>query len=312
MKILITKELPYMPDFSSLGYKTYINKSDGLMSYDKIKEQAKDADAIVSMLADKIDREIIDSAPNLKVICNYAVGYNNIDFNYAKSKGIIVCNTPDVLTDTTAELAWALLMATARKIVESDRFMQTGKFKCWLPDLMLGQDIVGKTLGIIGTGRIGTAMGKMSQGFRMPILYTRKPNPELDALGGKMVDMDTLIKESDYISLHCPLNNSTKHLFTKKEFEMMKNSAIIVNTARGAVIKEQDLVEALNNGEIAGAGLDVFENEPIVNKGLMNNDKVVIAPHIGSGTLGTRTKMAQMSFGDCFAVLNGKPAKFTV
>ena len=312
MKILITKELPYMPDFASLGYEVYINKSEGLMTYDQIKEQAKDTDAIVSMLADKIDQEIIDSAPNLKVICNYAVGYNNIDFNYAKSKGIVVCNTPDVLTDSTAELAWALLMATARKIVESDRFMQAGKFKAWLPDLMLGQDIVGKTLGIIGTGRIGTAMGKMSQGFRMPILYTRKPNPELDALGAKMVDMDTLIKKSDYISLHCPLNDSTKHMFTKKEFAMMKNSAIIVNTARGAVIKEQDLVDAIATGEIAGAGLDVFEDEPIVNFGLLNNDKVVIAPHIGSATLGTRTKMAQMSFNDCFAVLSGKPAKFTV
>ncbi len=312
MKILITKRLPYMPDFSALGYQTYINDSTSQMSRQQIKEQIKDADALVSILADQIDQDIIDAAPRLKVICNYAVGYNNIDLNYAKSKGIVVCNTPDVLTDTTAELAWSLLMSVARLTVVSDRFIQNGLFQDWQPDLMLGHDIVGKTLGIIGSGRIGTALGKMSQGFRMPILYTHKHNPDLDAIGGKMVDMPTLLAASDYISLHCPLTPATKHLITAKELKSMKNSAILINTARGAIIKEQDLVDALSQGEIAGAGLDVFEEEPKINAGLLNNDRVVLTPHIGSSTLETRTKMAKMSFNDCFAVLAGESAKFSV
>ncbi len=312
MKILVTKKLPYMPDFAALGYQTYINQDQQLMSYDQIKNEIKDASALVSVLADKIDQEIIDAAPNLKVICNYAVGYNNIDFAYAKSKGIVVCNTPDVLTDTTAELAWSLLMSAARLIVASDRFVQKGLFQQWQPDLMLGQDIVGKTLGIIGSGRIGTAMGKMSQGFRMPLLYTHKKNPQLDAIGGKMVEMNKLLAESDFISLHCPLTPATKHLIGKNELKMMKKNAILINTARGAIINEQDLVDALCCGEIAGAGLDVFEEEPKINEGLLNNDKVVLTPHIGSATLSTRTKMAKMCFDDCFAVLSGKKAKFTV
>ncbi len=312
MKILITKKLPYMPDFEKVGYQSYINSSAQQMSRPEIKKQIKDADAIVSILADQIDQEIIDAAPNLKVICNYAVGYNNIDVAYAQSKGIVVCNTPDVLTETTAELAWSLLMSVARLTVVSDRFIQAGLFHDWQPDLMLGQDIVGKTLGIIGSGRIGTAMGKMSQGFRMPILYTHKPNPELDALGGKMVDLATLLANSDYISLHCPLTPATKHLITTKELHSMKNSAILINTARGAIIKEQDLVDALTQGEIAGAGLDVFEQEPLINTGLLGDDKVVLTPHIGSATLTTRTKMAKMCFDDCFAVLSGKSAKFAV
>ncbi len=312
MKILVSKKLPYMPDLTRLGYQVYLNQSKELMSHQQIKEQIKEADALVSVLADQIDQEIIDAAPNLKVICNYAVGYNNIDYAYAKSKGIIVCNTPDVLTDTTAELAWSLLMSTARLIVASDRYVQAGLFRQWEPTLMMGQDIVGKTLGIIGSGRIGTAMGKMSQGFRMPILYTHKPNPELDAIGGKMVDLQTLLANSDYISLHCPLTPATKHLITKKELQKMKNSAILINTSRGAIIKEQDLVDALSQGEIAAAGLDVFEDEPKINPGLLGNDKVVLTPHIGSSTLATRTKMAQMCFDDCLAVLSGKKAKFAI
>jgi len=312
MKILVSKKLPYSPDFAALGYQAYVNQSQELMTRAQIKEQIKDAEGLVCMLADQIDQEVIDAAPKLKVICNYAVGYNNIDVAYAQSKGITVCNTPDVLTDTTAELAWSLLMATARRIVSGDGYIQKGLFTQWQPDLMLGQDIVGKTLGIIGSGRIGTAMGKMSQGFRMPILYTHKKNPQLDAIGAKMVELQTLLAASDYISLHCPLTPDTKHLISKKELQAMKSSAIIINTSRGAIIKEQELVDALAQGEIAGAGLDVFEEEPKINAGLLRNDKVVLTPHIGSSTLATRTKMAQMCFDDCFAVLSGKDAKFTV
>ncbi|KHE92340.1 MAG: D-glycerate dehydrogenase [Candidatus Scalindua rubra] len=286
-----------------------INPDDRPLTYDELVEQVKGRDAILTMLSDRIDVQLLKEAKNLKVIANYAVGFDNIDIGAATSHGIVVANTPGVLTEATADMAWALLFAIARRIVEGDRVTRKGEFTGWSPLFLLGGDLVGKTLGIIGSGRIGTAMALRSRGWCMKVLYTsqKKNNAVLEEeLNAKRVALETLLKESDFISLHTPFTEKTRHLIGKDEFAIMKRTAYLINTARGAVIDEAAMVDALRSNRIAGAGLDVYEEEPKLKPGLEALDNVVLAPHLGSATVETRGRMSIMAAESIIAVLKGQ------
>lgn len=278
-------------------------------------EEVKKADAIITMLSDKVDAELIDAAPNLKVIANLAVGFDNIDVTYANHKGIIVCNTPDVLTDTTADLTFALLMATARRVVEAAEFIKDGKWKSWSPLLLAGHDIHHKTLGIVGMGKIGEAVAKRAAGFDMDILYhNRSRNHEAEErLGATYSTFEKLIETADFIVCLTPLTNETRNLFNADSFMKMKKTAIFINVSRGPVADEDALYQALVNGEIAAAGLDVFENEPIdETHPLVGLDNVVALPHIGSSSTETREKMMALCCNNVIAVLQNREPKTPV
>ena len=309
-RIYVTRRIPE-PGLEVLRQFTHnvvINPTNHSHTREELVEKAEGADGILCMLSDPIGSEVMDAAPGLKGIANYAVGYNNIDVAEATRRKIPVSNTPGVLTDATADLAWALLMSVTRRIVEGDNMVRRGQFKGWAPMLLLGCDIVGKTLGIVGAGRIGTAMALRSKGFSMDVIYhSRRKNEILEAeLGARMVDKQTLISESDFISLHVPLTDETRHFISKKELESMKRFAFLINTSRGPVVDEEALVEALRSGRIAGAGLDVYEKEPAVHEGLLGLNNVVLAPHTGSATIETRSKMAVMAAEDLVAMLQSR------
>ena len=273
-----------------------------------LKEVEK-IDGLYCLLADTVDAEIMDAAPHLKVISNQAVGYDNIDIAYATKKAIPVGYTPGVLSGTTADLAFALLMAAARKITQADRYVRNGKWKvAWQPGLMLGQDIHNSTLGIVGMGRIGQEMARRGKGFNMRILYSnRRRIFEIEQeLGAEYVSLPELLEKSDFVSLHVPLNESTRNLISRKELDLMKPTAILVNTARGAVIDQAALYEALRSGKIGGAGLDVLENEPVqLDDPLLTLENVVLTPHIGSASGATRRRMAVMAAENLIAGLRG-------
>jgi len=275
-----------------------------------IIEKAKNVDALASLLSDKIDAEVFDAAPKLKIVAQMAVGFDNIDVQEATKRGIYVTNTPEVLTDTTADFAWALLMAIARRVVEADKYVRTGQWKVgWHPSMMQGRDIHGATIGIVGAGRIGFAVAKRAAGFNMKILfYDVVPRPEMEKeLGAKKVDLDTLFKESDFVSIHVPLMKETYHLVNAEKLKLMKKTAYLINNSRGPVVDEKALYEALKEGRIAGAGLDVFEQEPIpVDNPLLKLDNVVVAPHISSASYETRSKMAEMVAENLVAFFEGK------
>ncbi len=266
-------------------------------------------DGLITLLSDKIDSSVINGAgPQLKVISNYAAGFENIDVAEATKRKILVTNTPGILSKTTAELAWALLLAVARRIPQGDVFTRDGKFKGWDPLLFLGQDIYGKTLGIIGAGKIGTEFALLSKGYKMDVLYSsRHRNLTLEKeLFAQKVTLDQLLRHSDVISLHVPLTKETFHLIGRKEFAKMKRSAIFINSSRGAVVEETALVEALKKNKIFGAGLDVYEKEPQLAPGLKNLSNVVLAPHTGSASQATREKMAILAAQNLRAGLRGE------
>lgn len=273
-------------------------------------EKVPELTGLLPMLTDKVDKEVMDLAPNLKVVSNYAVGYNNIDLDEATKHGIMVTNTPGVLNDSTADIAFTLLMAISRRLVEVDKYVRDGKWtKAWGPKMLLGSDITGKTLGIIGLGRIGEVMVPRAKGFNMKVLYhNRKPDPVKEKkLGVEYRKMDEILQESDFISLHVPLNEQTKHLIGEKELKQMKSTAFLINTARGPVIDEQALYKALNEKWIAGAGLDVHYEEPINQKNsLLGLDNVILAPHIGSATKETRLAMAMKAATNLTMALKGE------
>jgi D-3-phosphoglycerate dehydrogenase len=309
MKIFVTRKIPNSGlDLLKKEYKLDINPYDRPISKDEIIKGLKGKDGLLCLLTDQIDKEVIYSEPRLKMIANYAVGYDNIDITAATERGIPVSNTPEVLTETTAEMAWALLFSVARRIVEADTFTRTGKFKGWGPMLMLGQDITNKTLGIIGAGRIGTAVALKSKGFNMKILYYNgRHNEILDReLGAQKVEFLDLLKKSDFISLHVPLNDSTYHMISEKELKIMKKTSILINTSRGQVVDEQALVKALKEKWIFGAGLDVYEHEPKISEELRKLDNVILQPHSASATYETRTKMAIMAAKNMIAGLKGE------
>jgi lactate dehydrogenase-like 2-hydroxyacid dehydrogenase len=309
MKIFVTRKIPELGlDLLRKHHEITVNPHDRVLSKKEIIQGLKGKDGLLCLLTDVIDKEVIESEPNLKMIANYAVGYNNIDIKTANKHKIPVSNTPDVLTDTTAEMAWALLFSVARRIVEADKFTRQGKFKGWAPMLMHGQDVTGKTLGVIGTGRIGVAFALKSKGFKMNVLYyDQVRNKQLEEeLSAKKVELNQLLEESDFVSLHVPLLPSTHHLIGEKQLKMMKKTAILINTSRGPVIDEQALVKALKNNWIFGAGLDVYEHEPEINKELFKLENVVLQPHSASATTETRTKMASMAAENMILGLKGE------
>jgi len=272
-------------------------------------ENVVDIDGLLSLLTDKIDVEVMNRSRKFKVISNCAVGFDNIDVQEATKRGIIVGNTPGVLTDTTADFAFALLMAAARRVVEGDRVVRAGKWKTWGPMTLLGQDVHGATLGIVGIGRIGLAVAKRAEGFGMKILYSHAlRNSQVDQeLGIESVDLDSLLVQSDFISLHTSLTAETHHLIGPNEFDKMKRTAILVNTSRGPVVDNMALYEALRSGKIAYAALDVTEPEPLpADHPLLTLDNVIVAPHIASASVATRTKMALMATENLIAGLKGE------
>ena len=263
-----------------------------------IIKKAANVNALVSLLSDKIDAEVFDAAPKLKIVSQIAVGFDNIDLKEATKRGIYVTNTPEVLTDTTADFAWALLMAIARRVVEADKYVRTGQWKvAWHPSMMQGRDVYGATIGIVGAGRIGFGVAQRASGFKMRILYYDViPRPEVEKeFGAKRVDLDTLLRESDFVSVHVPLMKETFHLINEERLKLMKKTAYLINNSRGPVVDEKALYTALKEGRIAGAGLDVFEQEPMpMNNPLLKLDNVVLAPHISSASYETRSRMAEM------------------
>ncbi len=311
MKVFITRKVfdCAVDRLRSAGLDVDMYERDERIPREELLLRVRGTAGIFSFLHDRIDAEVMDSAgEHLQIIANFAVGYDNIDIDEAKRRGIVVTNTPGVLTDATAELAWALLLSTARLIVPADRFTREGKFTGWSPTLMLGMGITGKTLGVIGAGRIGTAMALKSKGFEMRVLYTSRRDNELlnRELSAIRVELDTLVEESDFISIHTSLTPETHHLIGERELRMMKRDCVLVNTARGAVIDERALLRALRERWIFGAGLDVYEFEPKITEGLCELENVVLLPHIGSATREVREKMATMAAEEICRVLSGK------
>jgi len=272
------------------------NDKDGVLSQDELIEKLQGKEGLLCLLTDKIDEKLFAACPDLKMVANYAVGFNNIDTEAAKKHGVMVSNTPGVLDQTTADLAFALMISSGRRIVEADKYMRAGNYKYWEPMGFLGQDINGATLGVIGMGRIGRELAKRgAKGFGMNVLYTNLEEvTDLDFLARK-VELEELLIKSDFVSIHVPLFEATHHLIGEVELALMKKTAYLVNTSRGPVIDERALYEALKNNEIAGAGLDVYEEEPAFYPGLNELDNIVMVPHIGSASWGTRQKMSSLA-----------------
>ena len=280
--------------------------------YAQLKRCAHEADALLTMVTDRIDAKLMASAPKLRVVSNLAVGLDNIDVAAATAAGIAVGHTPGVLTEATADLAFALLMATARRIAEGDREVRAGGWKTWGPSVLLGQDVHGATLGIVGWGKIGTAMARRGLGFNMRVRYVSRSASDRDSVpGATRVSMTRLLKESDFISLHVPLTDQTRQLLGAREFAAMKPGAVLINTARGAVIDQHALYRALKSGHLAGAGLDVTDPEPIAKSDpLLRLANVVITPHIGSASHTSRSRMADIATENIIAVLDGRLPRF--
>lgn len=268
-----------------------------------------DKEGLLCTITDLIDEELLGRAPALRVIANFGVGFEHIDVAAASRRGLPVTNTPGVLTDATADLAFTLILATARRVVEGDKRVREGKFTYWAPLLFLGQEVSGKTLGLIGAGRIGRAVAQRAQGFGMRVIYhsrTRLAPAEERELNVSFAPLEVLLREADFVTLHVPLTPQTRHLIGRRELELMKPTARLINTARGPIVDEAALVEALRQGEIGGAGLDVYEWEPELSPGLTDLDNVVLLPHVGSATIETRTKMGLMAAANLLAGLRGE------
>jgi len=309
-RILITGNLPENV-ISPLKekYDIEINQEDSPMSRQEMILKLKDKQGLLSMLTDAIDEEVMNAAPHLKMIANFGVGYNNIDVRLATARRIMVSNTPGVLTEATAELTFTLILAVSRRLVEGDRMVREGRFKFWAPMLFLGREVTGKTLGIIGMGKIGKAIAVRARAFDMKILYHNRKRIDSEkekTLRVEYADLKTLLAESDFVSLNVPLTEETKHLIGKNELSLMKSTAFIINTSRGAVIDEKELVQVLKARKIGGAGLDVYENEPSLTPGLTELDNVILLPHIGSGTLETRIKIGKLAVENLIAGLEGR------
>lgn len=310
MKVLVTGRLPdEVVALIEKDHHVEINSQDRPMDRESLLSRVGEKEGLVCMITDRIDTELLNCAPHLKIIANYGVGFNHIDINAATERGVPVTNTPGVLTDSTADLAFALILASGRRLVEGDRNTRAGEFTFWAPLHFLGQDITGKTLGIIGLGRIGQAVAKRAAGFAMKVIYynrQRLEGEEEKALNVVYASFKTLLEESDFVSLHVPLTPQTTHLIGQKELNLMKPSAYLINSSRGPVVDEKSLVEALKKQVICGAGLDVYENEPELTSGLTDLGNVVLLPHIGSATIETRTRMAQMAAENLLAGLSGE------
>ncbi len=312
MKIFITRKIPEAGILllKKKGFEVSVYKKDNAISRKELFNKIKDCDGVITLLSDKIDKEAIDKMGKCKVIANYAVGFNNIDVEYAKNKGIVVTNTPEVLTDSTADLAMALVLACARKIPESEEFVRSKKFKGWAPELFLGTELRNKYFGILGAGRIGTEVAKRAYAFGCKILYySNSKNQYLESmLKAKKLPLNSILKKSDIISLHLPLNQKSKNLLSKEKLSLLKPSSIFINTARGEILDESYLIKMLKQNKVASAGFDVYQNEPNLNKEFYNLKNVVLLPHIGSATVEARNKMSLLAAKNVIAVLSGKRA----
>lgn len=265
--------------------------------------------AAIVTLTDRVDADTLASAGNLKILSNYAVGHNNIDLDAAQRRGIVVTNTPDVLTDATADLTWALLLAAARRLIEGDQLVRSGRWTGWTPTQLLGATVAGSTLGIVGMGRIGQAVAQRAAGFRMTVRYhSHRHVQAAEEAGWEFRALPALLRESDIVTLHVPLTPKTRHLIGAEELSLMRRSALLINTSRGPIVDEPALVAALQRGTIAGAGLDVFENEPRIHHELASLQQVVLLPHLGSATMMTRVEMGMICLKNIDAVLAGQPA----
>lgn len=310
-KIFVTRKLPgdHLEKLKNAGHEVIVSEFNRPLTNEELLKGIVGADGIISLLTDKIDGEMMDAAgPQLKIISNYAVGFDNINIPEATKRGIIVTNTPsDEVNEAVAEHTWALILSLARRVVEADEATRRGTYKGWEPDIFLGYNLIGKTLGIIGMGRIGTMVARRAQGYKMNVLYNKHtPDPDAERdLGVKFVTLDELLAQSDFVSLHVPLNDETRHLMNKDTFAKMKKGSYLINTARGQVVDERDLVDALTNAQIAGAALDVFDNEPDISPEIINNQRVVITPHIASATWEARNKMGEQAVGAVIDIFNG-------
>ena len=309
-RVLISSTLPreavgLIPGDFTLDY----NNSEVPLSKAELVSRLNGKDGLICHIISTIDEEVLASAPTLKVVANVAVGYNNIDVAAARRRGVIVTNTPDVLTETTADFAWTLLMATARRVVEADHYARSGRWTAWKWDLLWGADVHGTTLGIVGFGRIGRAVARRALGFNMRVLYhdaVRADAAVERELSATATDLETLLREADFVTLHTNLTPETRHLIGERTLRLMRKSAIVVNAARGPIVDEAALARALREGWIAGAGLDVFEEEPRIHPDLLPLQNVVLAPHIASASRDTRVAMATLAVRNCVAVLEGK------
>lgn len=285
------------------------DSEDERVPRDVLESEVGQVDGLYTLLTERVDPDLLNRAPGLKVVANMAVGYDNVDVEECSRRGVVVTNTPGVLTETTADLAFALMMAAARRVPEAERFLRGGKWKTWSPMLLTGVDVFGATLGLIGLGRIGQAVAKRAKGFSMPVLYSgRSRRPDLeDALGVEWRGLDDLLRESDFVSIHVPLTETTRGMIGSREIALMKPTAVLVNTSRGPVVREPDLYEALREKRIFAAGLDVFETEPLPSDSpLLGLPNVVLLPHVGSASVATRTKMAVMAARNLVQVLFGQ------
>lgn len=309
--VYVTRQLPQAALESLEGEVEWsVSPHDRVLERDELLEAVTDIDGLLCLLTDEIDAEIMDAAPNLEIIANYAVGFNNIDVEAATERGILVTNTPGVLSETTADLTWALIMAVTRRVVEGDRFMRAGKYDGWAPMLLLGSDVYGKTLGIIGMGNIGQAVARRAIGFDMEILY-QDMFFDLSEVAEHLLDADEVptrevLRRSDIVTLHVPLTDETHHMIGERELELIGENGYLINASRGPVVDEVALVEALRNGTIAGAGLDVYEDEPEMKPGLAELDNVVLLPHLGSASIETRTAMADLAVDNLLAFFAGE------
>ncbi|HWQ74109.1 MAG TPA: D-glycerate dehydrogenase [Syntrophomonas sp.] len=310
MKLYVARKLPKpLEDMLVPFFAVESNPSEVLEDKETFLQKVKGAVALVTDSRVIVNEEVFDAAgPQLKVVSNYAVGFNNIDIAAASKRGIAVTNTPGVVNNATADIAWALLFAVARRVAEGDRLIRTKEPWGWTPSFFQGRDIVGKTLGIVGAGRVGTTLAKRASGFEMKIIYSdSRSNEALEKeMGARKVDFETLLQESDFVSIHTPLTPETRHMVGAEQFAMMKATAILINTSRGPVVDEMALAEALRTGQIWGAGLDVFEKEPFVTPQLLELDHVVMTPHIGTATPDTRRDMAEMAAQNVLDIFSGK------
>jgi glyoxylate reductase len=309
--VLVTRRLP-----SSVLSKLHdaadvdLYSGEATISADQLRQRVANKDALVCVITDAIDRTVLDAAPALKVVANVAAGYNNIDVAHARSRGVIVTNTPDVLTESVADFTWGLILAITRRLAEGERLLRRGEWKGWALDFMLGSELRGKQLGLIGLGRIGRAVAARAPAFGMRVAYTSRRDADgtaADAGPGEMMSFDRLLITSDVISLHVPLTLETRHLIDKRALARMKRSAFLVNTARGPVVDEAALAWALQQHLIAGAALDVYEHEPAIHPDLLALENVLLVPHLASGTTETRSTMAALAIDNVIEVLAGRP-----
>lgn len=310
-KVFVTRQIPgnHIEKLKEEGFDVVVSEFNRPLTPEELTDGIKGADALLSLLNDKVDGDVMDaSGPQLKLISNYAVGFDNVDVTAATARGIVVTNTPsDEVNEAVAEHTWALILALTRRIVEADEATRHGAYKGWEPDIFLGTSLIGKTLGIVGMGRIGSMVARRAAGYKMNVLYNKHtPDPDAEReLGVKFASMDELLAQSDFVTLHVPLTPETTHMINKDTLAKMKKGSFLINTARGPVVDERALIDALENAQIAGAGLDVFDNEPNISPELIGNQRVITTPHIASATWEARNKMGEQAVSAIIDALKG-------